>query len=77
MRTCPNCSKFIQDDTIKCPYCGEAANNNDDEVNKLILEMKKKSADNIFEEFVWIAFKLFIAVIAVCIICFIGYLIFD
>lgn len=83
MRTCPNCSKSIQDDTVKCPYCGEATNNNDDDVNKLIRQMENKSYRNIFsvENILAVLGFIPIAVIAVCVICFIGYigyiLIFD
>jgi len=50
MKTCPNCSKSIQDDTVKCPYCGEATNN--DDVNKLIQQMENKSSKNIFSRIV-------------------------
>ena len=88
MRTCPNCSKSIQDDTVKCPYCGEATNNNDDEVNKLIQQMENKSSKSIFSRIadafatflfgVGVVFKfIIIAAIVVCVICFIGYFIFG
>ena len=86
MRTCPNCSKSIQDDTVKCPYCGEATNNND--VNKLIQQMENKSSKRIFSRIadafasllfgVGVVFKfIIIAAIVVCVICFIGYFIFG
>ena len=86
MKTCPNCSKSIQDDTVKCPYCGEATNN--DDVNKLIQQMENKSSKNIFSRIVdaffallsgiGVVFKfIIIAVIAICVICFIGYFIFG
>ena len=81
MELCPNCSKLIQDNTVKCPYCGEATNN--DDVNKLIQQMEKRSYRNIFSVDNVLAVLGFIpiAVIAICVICFIGYvgyiLIFD
>lgn len=86
MKTCPNCSKSIQDDTVKCPYCGEATNN--DDVNKLIQQMENKSSKNIFSRIVDAFFALLsgtgyvlgfivVAAIVVCVICFIGYFIFG
>ena len=86
MKTCPNCSKSIQDDTVKCPYCGEATNN--DDVNKLIQQMENKSSKNIFSRIVDAFFALLsgigyvlgfivVAAIVVCVICFIGYVIFG
>lgn len=86
MKTCPNCSKSIQDDTVKCPYCGEATNN--DDVNKLIQQMENKSSKNIFFRIVDAFFALLsgigyvlgfivVAAIVVCVICFIGYFIFG
>lgn len=88
MKTCPNCSKSIQNDTVKCPYCGEATNNDDDEVNKLIQQMENKSSKSIFSRIadafatflcgVGVVFKfIIIAAIVVCVICFIGYFIFG
>lgn len=32
MRTCPNCTKPIEDDAVKCPYCGKMTDYNDDKV---------------------------------------------
>lgn len=86
MKTCPNCSKSVQDDTVKCPYCGEATNN--DDVNKLIQQMENKSSKNIFSRIVDAFFALLsgigyvlgfivVAAIVVCVICFIGYFIFG
>lgn len=49
MRTCPNCTKPIEDDAVKCPYCGKMTDYNDDndEVKKLIVQMENKSPKKI------------------------------
>mgnify|MGYP002582532965 CR=1 FL=1 len=33
MRTCPNCTKPIEDDAVKCPYCGKMTDYNENKKN--------------------------------------------
>ena len=87
MKLCHNCSKLIQDNTVKCPYCGEATNKWDADVAKLTQQMKNKSCGNIFsaaaEKFKallggigYVLGFIIVAPIALYVISGIGYLIY-
>lgn len=90
MRTCPNCSKPIEDDAVKCPYCGKMTDYNDDndEVEKLIVQMENKSPKKILSRIgnmiltflcgIGVALKfIIIAAIVICVVCVIGYILFG
>lgn len=86
MKTCPHCLSTIESDVSCCPNCGKKTDINS-EVENLINKMENKSTKNIFKNigngiggflfFLVEAIKyIFIAVIVICVICFIGGLIF-